>query len=147
MSKTIDDIIDDILKGKGTSPSISEKANADLLADGKKEEAKERYRQRYMIATGYNKIGFEPLAAHMVDFGANSGPYLATMKLQEILGVEVDGILGDETLKAINGRDIRGINNALIEERVKMFARIVQKNPAQARFLVDWVNRAFEFLM
>ncbi len=160
MGKTVNDIINDILRREGgpsndpvdkggrTAFGISEKANADLWADGKvtEEEARDRYLQRYVVATGYDKIPDESLRAHMIDFGVNSGPYLATMKLQEILGVEKDGVIGSETLAAIASRDSKALNQALVIERVKMFVKIVQKTPTQVKFLGGWVNRAFEFL-
>jgi len=39
------------------------------------------------------------------------------------------------------------INTLLVIERLKMIARVVQKNPAQLSDLLGFINRAAEFLL
>lgn len=63
------------------------------------EEATDIYRRSYWGQSGGDVLppGIDYAA---FDFGVNSGPARAVKVLQEILGVRVDGHLGEETLKA-----------------------------------------------
>ena len=161
-----DDIITDVLKreddeetndpldaGGRTKYGISEKANPEAWADGKvdEEEARRIYERKYVIGPGFDKVTDFQLRAQLVDFGVNSGPMIAIHKLQEVLQtadptVDVDYILGPQTLGAITQWHPEAINNALVKARVKMICRIVTKNPTQLKWLNGWVNRALEFI-
>ena len=158
---SIESIITDILKREGaatndpldkggrTTFGISEKANPEAWADGKvtEEEARAIYYRKYVTGPGFDKVQDSHLQAQLIDFGVNSGPQLAIMRLQEIVGVTVDGILGVNTLaKVAETIDTRLLNNRFVASRVKMFGRIVNKNPSQLKFLSGWLNRALEFL-
>jgi len=79
--------------------------------------------------------------------GLIPGPGVAIQKLQTVLKIEPDGILGPKTIAAITASDPKWLNNKLALERVRMIGRIVQKNPAQAKSLIDWLNRALEFIV
>ena len=162
------EIIDDILRREGgskktndpkdgggrTQYGIAERSNPKAWADGKvtEEEARAIYEQKYIIAPGFNKIPHPKLQAQLVDFGVNSGPRVAIEKLQAIVGADVDGEIGPQTLAAVETfykdvDDPARLNNLLVVERVKMIGRIVVRNPSQVKFLSGWLNRAFEFLI
>lgn len=87
-----------------------------------------------------------PLDDQILDYAVNSGPHLAIMKLQTVLGVTADGGIGPETLHAVATQDLRRTNNNLMAERLKMLARLVQKDRSQAEFIVGWTLRALSFL-
>lgn len=156
----VDKIIDDILRREGglvnhkddkggrTNFGIAERSHPDAWADGEvsEAEAREIYLQKYVRGPGFDRITDPHLMAQLVDFGVNSGPSIAIQKLQGILGVKADGVLGPRTLSALAARDVREVNNALVSERVKMIGRICVKNPSQLAFLNGWLNRCFEFL-
>lgn len=159
---TIQEIIGDVIKREGgeketnnpddrggrTKYGISEKSNPDLWLDGPPDEAKsrERFEERYFRNPGFYKISDDQLRAHLVDFGVNSGPVVAIQKLQEILGVSADGVLGPKTLAALNARRADDVNNLLVGARVRMIGRIVSKNPSQLKFLNGWLDRSLQFL-
>lgn len=159
----IEDIITDILQREGggavtndpadgggrTQYGISERANPSAWADGKVTEAEARaiYYMKYVIAPGYDRIIDTRLQAQMIDFGVNSGPFIATQKLQEILHVPADGVIGPGTLCALGTVYSDQTNNALVVARVKMFCRIVQKTPSQLKYLFGWCDRALSFLV
>lgn len=163
MANEIDDIITDVIKREGgstetndpldaggrTAYGISEKSNPEAWADGKvtSDEARAIYLAKYVKNPGFDTIPDARLMHQMVDFGVLSGPSVAIRKLQHTLRVAEDGILGPTTLKALSEANPRAINNALCIERCKMLAQIVQKTPSQARFLVDWLDRALSFLL
>lgn len=135
-------------KGGRTQYGISEKANPEAWADGKvtEEEAREIYRRKYVLGPGFDKIPDFHLRAQLVDFGVNSGPALAIMKLQVILGVDVDGVLGPQTLQALSQVHPEAVSTRLVAERVKMIGRIIKKDPSQLKNINGWLDRALEFL-
>lgn len=157
-----DRIISDVLRREGgfiddpadeggrTQLGISEMAHPSAWADGKvtPEEAREIYFKKYVQWPKYDLIpdSHAVVQAQLIDFGVNSGPFVATQKLQGILGVKADGMLGPKTLAALTARDPKDVNNRLVAERLRMLARIVTKNPSQVKFIAGWVNRSLEFL-
>jgi lysozyme family protein len=157
---TIETIINDVIRREGAATNdpadnggrtefgISEKANPEAWKDNKvtEAEAREIYLKKYVTGPGFDKITDKLLQAQLVDYGVNSGPYLAVMKLQEILHVDVDGVLGPQTLAAIQGITPSELNNLLVSARIKMIGKIVSKNPSQLKFLNGWLNRALEFI-
>ena len=159
MSK-IDTIIDSVLKREGaatndpvdgggrTAYGISERANPDAWADGKvtAEEARQIYEQKYVRYPGFDKIQDPHLQAQLVDFGVNSGSYIAIQELQKILHVSVDGILGPKTLEALSKVHPEEINTALVVARLKMIGKIISRNPSQSKFALGWISRCCEFL-
>jgi lysozyme family protein len=167
MPDPIHDIISDILVREGGSkvtndPSdsggrtqygIAERSNPGAWFDGKvtEEEARAIYTTKYVVAPGFDKVPDPQLQAQLVDFGVNSGPFIATQKLQEILKVSADGKLGPMTLAALCNVAFQHpsgwVNNQLVAARVKMFGKIVVKNPSQLKFLNGWLNRALEFIV
>lgn len=142
-SKETDDPSD---KGGRTKFGISEKSNPEAWKDGEvtRDEARKIYHQKYLKP--FEGLEREDFYEQIVDFGVTSGPRLAIQKLQEILNVNVDGVLGSDTLAKVQVSRETGINNNLAASRIKMIGRIVQKNPSQLKFLSGWLNRALEFI-
>ena len=132
-----------------TQFGLTKRDNPAEWADGKvtSDEAYHAYERKYLHGPGYAKIPstHRRILGQLVDFGVNSGPGVATKKLQEILGVETDGVFGEETLAALIQRNDAEVNNKLVQARVKMICKIVKANPSQLKWLNGWVNRAFEF--
>ena len=158
---TTHDVITDVLKREGdqethdpldsggrTKYGISEAANPEAWADGQvsEAEAREIYERKYVVGPGFSTIPDPFLRAQLIDFGVNSGPMIAIMKLQEIVGADVDGVLGPQTLGLLKTIHMETVTESLVKSRVKMICRIVTKNPSQLRFLSGWINRALEFL-
>mgnify|MGYP001569563028 CR=1 FL=1 len=164
MADSIDDIISAVIEDEGgskvtndpkdkggkTQYGISEASNPHTWVDGKvtEAEAREIYEQKYVRGPGFDKIpdSHSKLRYQLVDFGVLSGPMLAIEKLQAILGVKVDGVLGVNTFAAVLQEDPKVINNKLMVERAKMVGRIVSKNPVQAKFISGWLNRILDFI-
>ena len=135
--------------GGRTQFGISERSNPQAWADGKvtEEEARAIYETKYLTHPGFHHILDVPLRRQLVDFGVTSGPQLAIMKLQTLLHVEADGILGPITLTALANVHPETINTQLVVARLIMICRLVQKVPADLKYLTGWVTRAAEFLL
>lgn len=134
--------------GGRTKFGISEAANADLWKDGppSEEASRKRYEERYVIGPRFHLVKDAKLQHQLVDFGVHSGPEVAIKKLQEILKLPQDGIIGPKTLAAIEAADPIVLNNKLALARVKMLARLVQQRPKDLKYLFGWVDRALSFM-
>ncbi len=162
------DIITDLLVREGpetndphdgggrTKYGISERSNPEAWADGDVTEAEARaiYGRKYVEIPGFNRIPpDERLKVQLIDFGINSGPQTAIMKLQTALNLlqpvhlVVDGVLGPVTLLALSIVPQERVNNRLAIERIKMIGKIVKSDPSQLRFIDGWLNRATSFIL
>jgi len=135
-------------KGGPTAFGISKAANPEAWKNGAPTEAQARaiYQSKYVDQPGFNKITDPQLQAQLVDYGVNSGPMIAIQKLQAILAVPVDGVLGPATFDALSKSDLHKVNNDLVVARIKMICKIVQANPSQLKYLGGWAMRACEFI-
>ena len=157
---TIDLIIDKVIareggyvnnpadKGGRTMFGITERDFPEAWKDGTVtiDEARAIYRRKFVTYPKFDLIPDVHLMEQVIDYGINSGPHLATQRLQSILGVPADGVIGPATLHALALRDYREVSNLLVGERIKMFVRIVKRDKSQLQFLEGWVNRATGFL-
>lgn len=71
------------------------------------------------------------------DYAVNSGPSRSVKHLQEILGVDIDGQLGPETLKSVNAVDPKHLVNLLMDRR----QRFVRGLSIYKTFGRGWENR------
>lgn len=101
----------------------------------------------YIFKDGYwdkckaDEIDSQIIANIIVDWVWMSGVKTAVKKIQKLLGVEVDGIVGRETINAINNCDEDILFNDIYNERVRFYTNIVEKKPSQKIFLNGWLNR------
>lgn len=130
-------------RGGRTQFGISERANPEAWLDGKvtEPEAREIYERKYVKTPHFDQITDSRLQAQLVDFGVTSGPQLAIQKLQGLVGVEPDGILGPVTLAKVNAADATRLNNQLALERIKMMGRLIHKDPRQVENINGWLAR------
>ncbi|SRR5258708_29561702 len=135
-------------RGGPTAFGIAKVSNPDAWKNGPPtaDEARAIYRKKYVEGPKFDQIQDPQLQAQLVDFGVNSGPAVAIQKLQQIVGVQVDGVLGPATLTAVSQLHPEDVSNHLVALRVKMIGQIVSKNPTQLRFLNGWLDRALQFL-
>lgn len=83
----------------------------------------------------------QSIADIVVDWAWASGTITSIKQVQEILGVAVDGIVGNDTLTAINTADQRSLFDKIHSRRIEFVENIVKRNPSQSRFLKGWKNR------
>jgi len=91
----------------------------------------------------------EKLGINYFDAVVNMGRRAAVEILQESINsfgeeLKVDGVLGKKTILALNRVKDKDIVNKFKEFRVKRYIKIAKKNPKNLKFLLGWVNRAFE---
>lgn len=62
-------------------------------------------------------------------------------RVQELLGVKQDGVVGPKTLAALNSRSPLPLFGAIKQERIKFIDEICIKNPKNLKFKKGWLNR------
>lgn len=109
-------------------------------------EAREIFRQQYIVKPGFSQIQDDALRAQLVDDAVLSGPRAAIVSLQAAVGVRPDGLLGPITVAAANAAASPALQRDLAIARALRLARLVQQDPGQSRFIVGWIDRALGFL-
>src|SRR3990167_4597307 len=105
-------------------------------------KAIEIYERDYWNKLKLGALHSQRIAWKVFDIEVNTGQ--GDRMLQQALGVTVDGMIGDKTIAAANGADVERLMDKLIELQAKRYAQIVAAGPAKVKFLVGWINRAFE---
>lgn len=91
-----------------------------------------------------DQINNQSIAEISSDWLVNSG--VGKIKnLQAILGVSVDGIVGQNTINAFNSANQLKLFNDIKRERTEFYYNIVKNKPSSNVFLNGWLNRLKEF--
>lgn len=80
----------------------------------------------------------QSVANMVVDWMWHSGAS-TIKKVQALLGVTADGIVGPKTITALN--NAKDINTKIYNARKAYFEAIVKRNPSQKKWLKGWMNR------
>jgi len=111
-----------------------------------REEAASIYVQNYIKAPKFNEIADGALRLIVVDSGVLHGVTRAAKWLQQALGVSVDGVVGDQTKKALATADAASVGRGVLKSRFKFIGAILQSNPSQVVFAAGWLNRVSDLL-
>lgn len=110
------------------------------------DEARQIYREQYIVRPGFLSIQNEAVRALVVDCAVNHGVLRAVKMLQHSAHVFTDGILGPNTIAAVNRMTPAALYRRLCAARVKLYGEIITKNPSQAAFAAGWANRIAAFI-
>lgn len=77
----------------------------------------------------------------IVDWVWTSGQGIGIKRVQKILNVTADGIVGPKTIAAINTTNAKELLTKVYNARVSHFNAIVKANPSQKKWLKGWMNR------
>lgn len=135
-------------RGGETKYGISKRQYPELdIKNLTKEQAVEIYYLDYWQAYHCDKIS-PAFALFLFDAVVNHRPKTAVKFLQQTVNVTVDGIIGNQTITALNLQraDASYIHKALIRAlafRADFYHDLCVENPAQERFLMGWLRRLF----
>jgi lysozyme family protein len=87
----------------------------------------------------------QSLAEFIVDWGYNSGRKTVAKIVQRVVKATIDGIVGPQTVTAINCADQELLFNALKIERKVFLNNIIKRRPDQIVFYDGWMNRVNSF--
>lgn len=93
----------------------------------------------------WNKLRCEdmqyPIGEYLFDFGVNAGIDRAARLVQSLVGVKVDGIVGEVTLSAIKRYDTKELMSRLLVERLDYYIGIALARKQLSVFFLGWVRR------
>lgn len=137
--------------GGRTSWGISERSHPEMWRPGppSREQAYAIILAKYVTPLD-RLIEFlpEPFIAALADDAVLSGGgYITAVKrLQAVLGVDIDGVLGHDTLYAIHSYDFNDLLQHYVVERALRLVRLVQHRPKDLINLLGWERRIHKFL-
>lgn len=102
-------------------------------------DAKRLYK-KYFWNKYYDALNNPLLSLHIFDMGVNAGKRTSIKLIQRIVEVEDDGIIGTNTVKAINNY-IGDIVDEYKIARIHYYRSLVEKNSKLGVFLNGWINR------
>jgi lysozyme family protein len=105
------------------------------------EEATDIYR-RHFWSPEYERIIIQAIATKVFDLAVNMGAAVAHRILQTAAGVEADGVLGSQTIHAVNDKDSGQVLAEMRAQAALHYCSIVVRKPDQKRFLLGWLRRA-----
>lgn len=164
MTLDVDSIIDDILeregqgsppyltandKGHRTSWGISAKAHPDAWRPGPPTKAQARaiYQREYVkpFDALFDVTSGGVLAA-LIDDAVLSGVTTAIKRLQAVLRVTIDGVIGPQTIAAVEKVPPNRLQQRLVVNRAIRIARLVQSDVSTLSFLTGWITRVLSLL-
>lgn len=86
-------------------------------------------------------INDQSVANMIVDWVWTSGQGIGIKRVQKLLGVTADGIVGPKTIAAVNAQDPGKLVKEVYDARAAHFNAIVKANPSQKKWLKGWMNR------
>lgn len=89
-------------------------------------------------------INNQSVAELLCDFVWASGVH-GIKRPQKILGVTVDGIVGDKTINALNAYPDKELFDKIKADRISFIDDICKARPANEKFRKGWLNRINDF--
>jgi lysozyme family protein len=123
------------------------------MRDLKLHQARDIYYHEFWLDQQYNKIKNRDIAKEMFDQAVNMGPGRANRNLQKSYNllfddeISVDGVIGPNTLKAINhcGKPI-SLFNLLNGYQIMHYINLAEKSEKYKSFIRGWVNKRIEII-
>lgn len=116
---------------------------------------KQFYKREFWNTAHLDDVHDQDIANEIFDTAVNMGPKTARRMLQKALNLlnrnqkdyrdlTVDGVIGPETLGALNGnRRPKNVLKALNGLQFMRYVKIVKRNPDQEKFFNGWLNRVW----
>ncbi len=93
----------------------------------------------------YSQIKDQNVANLLFDFGVNSGQKTAIKEIQKLVGVSSDGVMGKNTITAINASNAKSLFDKLWKRREEFYNAIIARDPSQKVFEKGWKARLNDF--
>lgn len=106
--------------------------------------AKKIYRSKFWGSIQGDLIRNQAVANLFFDGRVNHGK-LGVKLMQRVLNVVVDGVVGSQTLAAINRKSPSYVYSAYKREREQLYRDLANNRPGHDKFLNGWLNRLARF--
>jgi lysozyme family protein len=122
-------------------PDLSEEFFTGPAEDALAEAAKIEERQ-YWDAMRLGELESQNVANKLFDMGVNMGVRQAAVYCQRAARVAEDGVIGPQTIAAVNSAEPISFYQLLCELSAAHYRHVAAVNPAQAVNLKGWLKRA-----
>jgi len=84
----------------------------------------------------------QEVAESIFDFGVNAGAATSAALAQMVVGANADGVIGPDSLSAINAFNPEHFQAAFTVEKIRRYIAICNKRETSRKYFYGWVNRA-----
>lgn len=126
----------DMLKRQSGFPSNLDK-DAEL-----QQEVVDFYRINFWDRINGDQIENQFVAESILDFSVNAGMGTSSSLAQIVVGVKCDGVIGKDSIAAINSFDVDHFLAAFTVAKIARYVNIVKKRPTSRKYFYGWVLRA-----
>ena len=126
----------------------NEPATEEDIRDLTLTEARMIYKKLYWDAMRLDEVTHPLIQELLFDEGVLSGVGTAIMFMQQVLSLTDDGVMGPQTLLAINAiNDDETIRKRFVVEMQLHYCDICMSNPKKLKYLKGWISRTEDLLM
>ena len=100
------------------------------------------YKKTYWDALCLDDVDSQQKANELFCFAVNVGVKSAVRVLQDMLGLQCDGIMGNETLRALNNYNEQAFDVDFDRAEIAYYRNLIRKNPRLGVYERGWENRA-----
>ena len=116
---------------------------ANLDKDPEIQEAVEDfYEVQFWNRISGSLISEQAVANSIFDFGVNAGASTSSAIAQLVIGAEVDGVIGNESIAKINAFNPNHFLAAFTVAKIARYVSIVKKRPTSRKYFFGWVLRS-----
>jgi lysozyme family protein len=103
------------------------------------------YLYEFWLRLNADQIQNQTTADSIFDFAVNSGLKTTVLIVQSVVGTKADGIIGEKTLQKLNSLDFGYFQPAFTISKITHYISIIQKRPANKKYLFGWIIRALQY--
>lgn len=100
------------------------------------------YKTNYWDALNLDSVDSQIKTNELFCFAVNVGTKSAVRVLQDMLGLQCDGIMGQETLRALNNYNEQAFDVDFDRAEIAYYRNLIRKNPRLGIYERGWENRA-----
>jgi len=125
-------------------PNKSPKTDVSTLNDL---DADQFYFLEYWLPLKLFEVESQPVADVILSFAVNQGKATAVKRLQNILQITADGIIGPNTLAVINAADPKYLVNKFCLATSAFYDALVKSKLSDSIFLNGWKHRVADYVV
>jgi type VI secretion system secreted protein VgrG len=120
--------------------------SADLLKNLTVEKAGDMYLKLWWLPLKLDLVTSTKIATVIFDQAVLDGKENATVRVQQILGLKPDGVMGHMTIAALNGENEDCFCFRFLRASAHHYDAIVKDNLTDIKYLDGWLDRVFSLL-
>lgn len=133
---------DEILGTVALGGNIEKISRALYASENLRAQVRRFYKEAYWDRMRLDEVQSQIKGNEMFIFAVNVGIKPAVRVTQQLVGVVNDGIVGDQTVAAINRYDEERFDKQFDRAELEYYNKLIEKNPRLKIYANGWRNRA-----